>query len=236
MKNSKVLAIHNCEIESLGFYEKYFIDKTMDYDIIHRYRNDKFPDYNPYDLIIIGGTPIPVYNMAEHAFLQKESEYLHIAIRKKKPCLGICGGAQLLAQIFGAPVTRNHRMEIGDYQVHLTSEGRKDPLLRGFPEHFPVFQWHGDTFDIPAGGELLVTGDDCRNQMFRKGNTVGIQFHLEISCEEAAVWADAYADELNGSGKSKKQILEECRQNENEREQLSNLLLNNFISLISNPA
>ncbi len=236
MKNLKILAIHNCEIEGFGFYEKYFLGKGMDYNILHAYRDDNFPESGKYDLIIIGGTPIPVYNISEHAFLQKESDYLQSAIAHDKPCLGICGGAQLLAQVLGARVTRNQPSEIGGYQVHLTVEGQNDPLLRGFPDHFPVFQWHGDTFDIPSGGELLVTGDDCRNQFFRKDNIVGIQFHLEISCKEAAVWADAYMEELNKFGKSKNQLLEECGQTENEREQLANLLLDNYISILSNPA
>jgi len=70
----------------------------------------------------------------------------------------------------------------------LTEAGLADPLFRGLPPVVPVFQWHGDTFAIPAGGSLLATGSDCRNQAFRHGNSWGLQFHLEADRSSLAAW------------------------------------------------
>jgi GMP synthase (glutamine-hydrolysing) len=151
----------------------------------------------------------------------------------RKPCFGICCGAQLLAQLLGARVGRCEQMEIGGYQVRLTPAGREDPLLDGFPPCFPVFHWHGDTFDVPDGAELLVEGELCRNQLFRRGNVVGVQFHLEVTCEEAETWADVYAGELAGAGKSKAQVSAECRERQPEMEVLAARLLGNFLEIIS---
>src|SRR5437867_9023626 len=66
------------------------------------------------------------------------------------PVLGICLGAQLIAKAAGAEVTAGEEKEIGWYPLTLTEEGKKDRLLAGLPDTFPVFQWHGETFAIPA--------------------------------------------------------------------------------------
>ena len=60
-------------------------------------------------------------------------------------------------------------------------QGRDDPLLSCFAPTERIFQWHGDTFDIPHGAELLASSPECRNQAFRYGErTYGLQFHLEV--------------------------------------------------------
>jgi GMP synthase (glutamine-hydrolysing) len=76
-------------------------------------------------------------------------------------------------------VEANKVKEIGAMPVTLTEDGAADPLFGGFDREFPVFQWHGDTFRIPFGATWLAQSSDCKNQAFRKGNLVGVQFHLE---------------------------------------------------------
>ena len=103
------------------------------------------------------------------------------AIAARKPVLGICLGAQLLARALGAQVTANPVKEIGWYNVEATAEGRRDPLFRHFADSEKIFQWHGDTFAIPDGAVHLASSPDCRNQAFRYGDNVyGLQFHLEV--------------------------------------------------------
>jgi hypothetical protein len=72
--------------------------------------------------------------------------------------------------------------------VTLTEEGAVDRLFRCLPRELPVFPWHGDTFAVPAGGTLLATGRDCRNQAFRRRRAWGLQFHLEAEREMIAAW------------------------------------------------
>jgi GMP synthase-like glutamine amidotransferase len=225
---TKILAIQNCEIEGFGLYERYFAAREIDYDIVHAYRDQLLPSSTAFDAIFIGGTPISAYSAHEHPFLQAEIAYLEQALNAGKPCFGICCGAQILAQILGARVGRCEHMEIGGYQVHLTPPGRRDALLDGFPTQFPVFHWHGDTFEVPGGAELLVQGERCRNQLFRWDHVVGAQFHLEVTCQQAATWADTYAGELTKVGKSKEQIIAECRERQPEMARLATRLLDNF--------
>ncbi|UCE18000.1 MAG: type 1 glutamine amidotransferase [Gemmatimonadota bacterium] len=225
----KILAIQNCEIEGFGFYEQHLVDRGIDYRLIHAYDECSFPPVDECDAFLIGGTPISANEVREHTFLLEEYEYLSGAIAAGKPCFGICCGAQILAQILGAQVRKCEQMEIGGYEVRLTPAGQSNPLLDGFPLQFPVFQWHGDTFDLPADAELLVEGDVCRNQMFRKGNIAGMLFHLEVTTKEAVKWAEEYADELAEVDKSKEQVVSECHQQEQKMKPLANRLMDNFL-------
>jgi GMP synthase-like glutamine amidotransferase len=227
----KILAIQNCAVEGFGQYERRLVARGVDYMLVHPYRGQRVPPAEEFDVLLVGGTPISAYAVEEHPFLLAEYRALQGAVAAGKTCFGICCGAQLLAQILGAEVRRCEQMEIGGYQVRLTRAGGEDALLRGFPARFPVFHWHGDTFSIPAGADLLVEGDGCRNQMFRWGSLVGVQFHLEVSASEAALWADAYPDELAEIGKSKVQVVAECRARQDEMTHLADRLMDNLLEI-----
>jgi GMP synthase (glutamine-hydrolysing) len=117
---------------------------------------------------------------------------IRAAIAARKPVLGICLGAQLLARALGASVSANPVREIGWYDVAPTAAGRDDPLFRHFAAREKIFQWHGDTFAIPDGAVHLATSPDCRNQAFRYGDNVyGLQFHLEVDAPMIHRWLHA---------------------------------------------
>src|SRR5437867_13049030 len=98
------------------------------------------------------------------------------------PVLGICLGAQLIAKAAGAEVTAGEEKELGWYPLTLTEEGKKDRLLAGLPDTLPVFQWPGETFDVPRGAVRLAGSGGYSNQAFRLGDQVhGLQFHLETT-------------------------------------------------------
>lgn len=228
-EHMNLLVIQNCAAEGIGLYECLLTEQSTHHVRVHPYRGEPFPAVDDYDALIVGGTPISAYHVDEHPFLLEEWAYLAAALRLGKPCLGICFGGQLLARLLGAEVRRNPVMEIGGYEVTLTAAGRQDPLFRGFPESFPVFHWHGDTFDVPVGATLLVEGQDCRNQCFRYRNSVALQFHLEVTSSDAADWADEYPQELRLVGKTKEQVVRECRASEEEMRRLARLLLDNYM-------
>jgi GMP synthase-like glutamine amidotransferase len=102
--------------------------------------------------------------------------------------LGICLGSQLLASALGAVVRRNPASEIGWFDLQFTSAAADDPLFTGLDRE-TVFHWHGETFDLPPGAELLGSSELCRNQAFRAGDCAyGLQFHLEVTPEMIADW------------------------------------------------
>jgi len=231
----RVLIVQNDPVENLGTYEKYLKTFRVGHTVFHAYdmdEEDAFPPAELFDAFIIGPTPISANNVEDHLFLRREWELLKEIVESGKPCLGICCGGQMLARRLGAEVRRSPEKEVGGYDVWLTEAGAADPLFQVFPEEFPVFHWHSDMFEVPPGGNLLVEGDSCPIQAFALGNVRGVIFHLEIDRREARRWADAYPAELEAVGKSREQVLEECRIREPEMKTLAYMLMANFLMLV----
>ena len=142
---------------------------------------DARPDLDGYHGLVILGGPMNVDERAEHPHLDTEVAMVTEAIERGIPVLGICLGAQIIAKALGARVRPNPEKEIGWYPVSLTPQGRSDPLLGSFSPTEMIFQWHGDTFEIPPGALHLASTPDCPNQAFRYGDNVyAFQFHLEV--------------------------------------------------------
>lgn len=143
--------------------------------------NYKIPAINKYDGLIILGGSMNVDQTDEYPYLVPELDTIKKALDLDIPILGICLGSQLLAKALGAEVGRNGLKEIGWYDVLKTGQGDLDPVLAGFKDVEKIFQWHGDTFEIPRGAVRLAKSEQCENQAFRYGDKVyGFQFHLEV--------------------------------------------------------
>ncbi|MGA2181680.1 MAG: gamma-glutamyl-gamma-aminobutyrate hydrolase family protein [Bryobacteraceae bacterium] len=137
-------------------------------------------------LILMGG---PMSANDDRNYLGAELRLIEAAVRAGRPVLGICLGAQLIAKALGARVYRNPVKEIGWFPLHFTDAAAGDPLLAGLPNPSTVLQWHGETFDLPAGATHLASSERCRNQAFRYGSQVyGFQFHLETTPDMIADW------------------------------------------------
>lgn len=229
----KVLVIQNHAVEGIGLYARYMVEREIDHVILHAYRNEPFPADEDFDAVVIGGTPARVCDIDKHPFLQGEWGYLEKIIEAGRSCFGICFGGQILAALLGAEVRSSPEPEIGGYEVWLTPEGAGDPLLAGFPETFPVFHWHGDTFDIPEGALHLVEGQQCRNQMFRHGNIIGVQFHIEVTVPQAARWTEEYVEDLPQIEKTASQVMDECRVGEPQMKELAYRLMDNYFDFIA---
>ena len=227
-----LLLIQNCPTEGFGRYETCLEAEGAAVTVVAAYDGASLEPLGDFDGVIVGGTPVSAWEAEAHEFLSKECDYLRRVLESGNPCLGICCGAQLLALLLGAEVRRSPRPEIGTYTVSVTEDGRHDGILDGFPSAFPVFHWHADTFDVPAGAKLLVRGEDCPNQMFRHGNAIGVQFHLEIGAGDARRWSGVYADELRSFGQSSARICEECLEREADMHVLAERLIRSFMALV----
>jgi GMP synthase (glutamine-hydrolysing) len=146
-----------------------------------------------YDAIVILGGPMAVYDNL--AYLRKEQELIRNAIKNETPLLGICLGSQLIAQAAGGRVYKGKKKEIGWYNVYLTPASSND-IFRGFTNKtIRIFQWHGDTYDLPANAKILAYSD-LYPQAFRIGSAVGIQFHFEVDEHLIQTWMNEYSDDL----------------------------------------
>jgi GMP synthase (glutamine-hydrolysing) len=142
---------------------------------------DAQPSLDGYDGLVILGGPMSVNDAGRLPHLTTELKLIEDAMRRDMPVLGICLGAQLIAKTLGAPVYRNPEKEIGWYDVSPTDEAGSDPLLGELQKAEKIFQWHGETFDIPKSTRHLAFSSICANQAFRYGAKVyGFQFHLEV--------------------------------------------------------
>jgi GMP synthase (glutamine-hydrolysing) len=139
------------------------------------------PELDGYRGLVVLGGPMNVDEVEKHPHLLTEVKLVRDAIERGIPVLGICLGAQLIARALGGKVEPNCEKEIGWYDLATTREARGDPLLSHFAGTEKIFQWHGDTFEIPRGAIHLATSSACANQAFRYGDNVyGFQFHLEV--------------------------------------------------------
>jgi GMP synthase-like glutamine amidotransferase len=122
-----------------------------------------------------------IYEEAKFSWLRVEKAALDSVLAEDRPVLGICLGAQLLAERLGGPVGRNAWSEIGWHPIDLTREGSDDSVFSALPSRLEAFHWHGDTFAIPPGAVHAAYSKACAGQAFRRGRCIGLQFHLELS-------------------------------------------------------
>lgn len=150
------------------------------------------PDPADIDLLVIMGGPMGIYDEAEYPWLAQEKAFIRRAIDAGTRILGICLGAQLLADVLGARVYPGPHKEIGWHP--LTRAAQAPPLL---PDTLTAFHWHGDTFDLPEGAVRLASSEACLNQGFLFGeHIIALQFHLETTPESMEALIDNCAHEL----------------------------------------
>ena len=201
---------------------------------------DAIPDISRYNGLIVLGGPMNCDEVDRHPHLATEIDAIRAAIHEGKPVLGVCLGAQLIARALGARVQKNPVKEIGWYELNPTDEGKKDPLIGEFANTQQIFQWHGDTFEIPHGAAHLATSPDCRNQAFRfKHNVYGFQFHLEVDEPMILRWLHtrSMATEATAAGGNGRidEIRAETGQHIERSIELGNRIFGEFIHLFDRP-
>jgi GMP synthase (glutamine-hydrolysing) len=209
----KSLIIKHVDIEGPGLIEYFLNQERIPYQVLCLDSDARLPKPEGFTHVVILGGPMNVYEEDHYPFLREEDLFIKEAIQRGKFVLGICLGAQLIAKALGAKVFKASLKEIGWYDILLTMIGSKDPLFSNLPKTFPVFQWHGDTFEIPKGGKLIATSTSVPHQAFRYGdNAYGLQFHLEVTEKMIKEWMETYEEEnkdAQASPFSKAEILTE---------------------------
>ena len=128
----------------------------------------------------------------QHPWLGDQKALLRDLLEQGVPLLGVCLGSQLLAEAAGARARRASRPEIGWHDVEVTAAGAADPLLGPLAPRFEAFQWHSYECPLPPGATALAHSDVCL-QAYRIGDFAwGIQFHAEVTGEDAEAWIDDY--------------------------------------------
>ena len=151
------------------------------------------------DLLLVLGGPIGVNEEEDYPFLREELGLIRKRLEARRPTLGVCLGAQLMAASLGARVHPGPAKEIGWSRLALTDEGRASCLAP--LENTAVLHWHGDTFDLPEGARLLASTDICTHQAFDLGGfALGLQFHPEARGGLVERWLIGHTCELRAAG------------------------------------
>ncbi|WP_228024255.1 type 1 glutamine amidotransferase [Synechocystis salina] len=185
--------------ENLGAIEPWL--RTKGYSIsqtclFEQSTSPGFPPLATIDLLIVLGGSMSVNDEVEYPWLIEEKAFIRQAIAAGKTILGICLGAQLIANALGAKVYPNAVKEIGWFPITSQSSNTKLDLFQ-FPPSIEVFHWHGETFDLPPGAELIASSAACQHQAFQIGRSViGLQCHLETTPTAAQALVDNCAEEL----------------------------------------
>lgn len=174
--------LQHVAFEGLGSIEDWARQKGHTLSATRLYQGEPLPAVEIADLLIVLGGPMNIYQEADYPWLADEKRYIKKAISAGRRVLGICLGAQLIADVLGAKVYANHDKEIGWFPVDATEATSLSKLFSAFPRQLDVFHWHGDTFDIPAGAIHVARSAGCAHQAFvYHERVVGLQFHLETT-------------------------------------------------------
>lgn len=159
---------------------------------------ESLPDPDDFDLLIVMGGPMNIYEEEAYPWLAAEKKCIRRAIDRGRHVLGICLGAQLIADALGARVFPNEHREIGWFPIQPSEEAPAE--LRGLlADGLEVMHWHGDTFDLPTAARRLASSRGCRNQGFVADATVlALQFHLETTRQGLEDLIAHCGDEITG--------------------------------------
>jgi len=197
MQNLRIHWFQHVPFEGLGSIGPWLEQQGAQISRTAFWNGELPPSTESFDGLIIMGGPMSVHDETDHPWLRAEKEAIRQAIAHGKVVLGICLGAQLIAEVLGGEVTRNPEREIGWFPIERTPDAAAHPLGGVLPHHERVFHWHGETFSIPAGASLLSRSAACAHQAFAMGvRVLALQFHLETTEESAKAMTEHCAADL----------------------------------------
>lgn len=161
------------------------------------YLGEELPTPEVFDWLLVMGGPMNIYQEQQYPWLKAEKTCIDQALAANKTLLGICLGAQLLADRLGSRVYAGEEREIGWWPLNLTEAGRQSKLFGELDEALQAYHWHGDTFDLPAGAVCLASSSACLQQAFLYDQRVlGLQFHFEVTAESMKLLIDHCGEEI----------------------------------------
>lgn len=189
--------LQHVPFEDLGTIAQWARGRGAEISRTRLFVGETLPAVECFDWLVIMGGPMNIYEDARYPWLMAEKRFIGEAITAGKLVLGICLGAQLIADVLGGAVTRNAQREIGWFPVTLTAEAQQSAVFSALPPRFTAFHWHGDTFSLPPGALHTAASDACPHQAFAyHERIIGLQCHLESTCAGIEKLVTHCGDEL----------------------------------------
>lgn len=236
MASPKLLFVRCDEVETFGVAPAAVEGAGAAVTVWDALGGDRPPALGEVSGVVLFGSSFNVEHADEQPFIERARTLTLEALDTGTPFLGVCFGAQVLAWALGSEVMKAPIREIGYEPLRPLPAAGSDPLLAHYRDGDMAFQWHMDTFELPAGSTLLVTGDRIENQAFRFGDRAwGVQFHFEVDRPEVDTWLrDVGGDDLEATwGKSPEQVRAEAERFGPEAEAKGAEVLRRFVSFAS---
>jgi GMP synthase-like glutamine amidotransferase len=170
------------------------LPKTSGFSLVQREDRSKLrlpAQILDYKAIIITGSSYashPRTNKAGQKYLVSWKtdliEFIRSTGEQNIPVLGVCFGAQMLAEALGGKVVKGDIPEIGWSVVHKNSNGISEQLLCDVPSTFSAPENHGDWIVRLPESSILLAESDLGIQAFRRGIHFGVEFHPERTPSE----------------------------------------------------
>ena len=195
-----MVCLLHAAFEGPGTIEPWARKRGHSFALVRVNEGEPLPHTRELDWLVVMGGPMGASDETAFPWLAAEKRLIRDAISRGRLVLGICLGAQLVANALGGSVYAGESREIGWHEVRATRAAASSRFFAGFPAIFPAFHWHGDTFEIPAGAMRTAESAAYPNQAFEYGSAVvALQFHLEATPRSVARLVDACGHELDGS-------------------------------------
>jgi GMP synthase-like glutamine amidotransferase len=197
------LVITHTVSESPGTLSEWLPAAGLDLQLVEPWKGDALPEVIEHDALIVMGGPQQAYDDSSAPWLRQTKELMRRATAESLPVLGICLGAQLLAEATGGRVAPGEAgPELGARLVAKRDAAGEDPLFADLPLSPMVVQWHWDAVvELPPRALLLAASPRYQHQAFRVGSkSYGLQFHIETPPEMVRGWAAADADGVRAAG------------------------------------
>ncbi|MCX7964298.1 MAG: type 1 glutamine amidotransferase [Candidatus Sumerlaea chitinivorans] len=179
-----LLCLQHVEFEGPAAIYEWANSRGHGLEILRMNSGGTMPALKEWDGLIVLGGPMSVHDESTIPWMHIEKDFLRQAVSAGKRVLGICLGAQLLAEVLGGEVRRAPSREIGWFPITWTKEALRSPLVAGFPPTILAFHWHGEMFSIPKDAVALASSAACPHQGFwYPPHVLALQFHLEATTE-----------------------------------------------------
>ncbi|MDZ4735492.1 MAG: type 1 glutamine amidotransferase [Rhodospirillaceae bacterium] len=192
----RFLVFQHIDIETPGVFLDFMRASDVVWDTVELDAGDKIPKFDGYDALLVMGGPMDVWEEDEHPWFKPEKAAIRRWVaEERRPYFGFCLGHQLLGAALGGEVGKAKTPEVGIMSIELTPAGRASPIFAGLPATQTCLQWHGaEVQREPAGAAVLASSPACRVQSMMVGDRAfSIQFHLEMTPDTVAEWAEVPA-------------------------------------------
>jgi GMP synthase-like glutamine amidotransferase len=197
----KIIALQHVDFEGTGLIDEWAATRGHSISLHQCFGTAPFPTTADMDMLVIMGGPMSIHDEQEYPWLIHEKALIKHAIEQGKYVVGVCLGAQLIANVLGAKVYKNSVREIGWFPVALSDDALGTPYISGLNSAMTVLHWHGETFDLPERAVHLMSSAACHNQAFSyNAHVLALQFHLEMTEAGLRSIIDGCRDELVPSG------------------------------------